>query len=255
MRRGRLDTDGWFSWFGGIGLALCLFFSSADAAPVAVTARQVALEQACDAARAKSESSPADAEAAWQLARACFECAYISTKKSSHLDWAEDGVKASRRALQIQDSAPAHYYLGLNLAEIARVKKLGALAHLRELEREWLAASALDPHFDYAGPDRALGLLYRDAPDPPFSLGNRTKADKHLRHAVSLAPEFPENHLNLIESYLKWNQMESASRETEALRSRLAAARQQFSAPDWNCRWEDWDKRFAKITALLAKKN
>ena len=30
--------------------------------------------------------------------------------------------------------------------------------------RRFLAALALDKNFDYAGPDRNLGLLYRDAP-------------------------------------------------------------------------------------------
>ena len=53
----------------------------------------------------------------------------------------------------------------------------------------------LDPNYDLAGADRALGLLYYEAPGWPLSVGNKNKARQHLQRAVKLAPTYPENQL------------------------------------------------------------
>ena len=98
--------------------------------------------------------------------------------------------------------APAHYYLGMNLGQLARTRGLSALRLVNQMQREFTRARDLDEHFDWAGPDRNLGLLYRDA--PAFaSIGSRSKAREHLMRAVELAPRYPENRLNLVETYLQ----------------------------------------------------
>jgi hypothetical protein len=48
---------------------------------------------------------------------------------------------------------------------------------------------------------RNLGLLYRDAPGWPFSIGSKRKAREWLERAAALAPDYPENQLNLAESH------------------------------------------------------
>src|SRR5204863_9133981 len=98
-----------------------------------------------------------------------------------------------------------HYYLGMNLAQLAQTKMLGALKIVTQMEREFSIVRDLDEEFDQAGADRNLGLLYRDAP-AIGSIGSRGKARQHLEHAVKLAPPSPENRLNLIETYLKWGE-------------------------------------------------
>lgn len=47
-------------------------------------------------------------------------------------------------------SAAGHYYLGMNLGQLARTKLLGALKLVDEMEREFKAAVALDERFDHA---------------------------------------------------------------------------------------------------------
>ena len=59
---------------------------------------------------------------------------------------------------------------------------------VREMEREFKTAAALDAAFDYAGPERNLGLLYREAPGWPVSIGSKRKARELLEQAVKLAP-------------------------------------------------------------------
>jgi hypothetical protein len=121
------------------------------------------------------------------------------------------------------------------------------------MEKEWLKATALDPHCDYAGADRNLGLLYRDTPGFPLSIGSRAKAEQHLQHAIELDPEYPENHLNLIETDLKRNPA-AVPGEFARLRALLPAARKRFSGPAWHSSWEDWDARLKAIQTRLANK-
>jgi hypothetical protein len=113
------------------------------------------------------------------------------------------------------------------------------------MEREVLKARELDPNQDHAGPDRILGLLYRDAPSIG-SVGSRTKARHHLQQAALVAPDFPDNRLNLLETYLDWKDRTGAARELKILEELLPKARQQLSGPQWEAEWLDWDARFKK---------
>ena len=115
----------------------------------------------------------------------------------------------------------------MNLGQLARTKGLGALKLVDQMEREFSRARELDEQLDYAGPDRNLGLLYRDAP-AIGSVGSRTRAREHLKRAVELAPQYPENRLNLIEAYLKWGERTGAYRELAGARSSLARRAHQL---------------------------
>ena len=96
------------------------------------------------------------------------------------------------------------------------------------MEREFKTAEDLDEHFDYAGPARCLGLLYRDAPGWPFSIGSRRKAREWLERAAKLAPDYPENHLNLVESCLQWHDRAGAEKRIENARRALAGGANEF---------------------------
>jgi tetratricopeptide (TPR) repeat protein len=211
----------------------------------------IAAEQAYDAAKARYETNSSNDQIVLQFARACFDRADLVTKDSVRATVAREGIQVCRKWLErAPDRGAAHYYLGMNLAQLARTKTLGALPLVKEMEKEWQAAIALDPHVDFAGADRNLGLLYRDAPGFPLSIGNRAKAEQHLRHAVELNPEYPENHLNLIETHLK-RKPSAVAAEDEKLRAILPAARKQLTGPYWQSAWEDWDARQKRIQAWL----
>ena len=155
-----------------------------------------------------------DAETAWNFGRACFDMSSLQKDPAEEARYAQEGIDATRAALSLSPgSAPAHYYLGMDLGQLADTKRnLSAFKMVKDMEREFSAARSLDKHFDFAGPSRNLGLLYRDAPSI-VSIGSRTKARQYLEEAVDLAPEFPENQLNLIESYLKWDYKTEAMRQ------------------------------------------
>jgi tetratricopeptide (TPR) repeat protein len=182
------------------------------------------------------------------FATTAFQLADLSSNDTQRATFAEEGISASERALQLDpQSAPALYYLALNHGQLAQTKTLGALKLVKLMEREFLKSISILPAYDHAGAHRSLGMLYRDTPGWPASIGSKSKAREHLELAVKLAPDFPDNHLTLIESYLKWDDHELVPSAISAYRKVLPRARETFSGPEWYLSWRDWDNRWKEI--------
>jgi len=198
------------------------------------------------------EKDTNNVEAGWDFGRACFDMSTLQKDSAREARFAELGIAACRAALAADPgSAAAHYYLGMDMGQLADTKhNLSALHMVKDMEREFLAAHALDEKFDNAGPDRNLGMLYRDA--PVFaSIGSRTKARQHLERAVELAPSFPENQLILIEAYLKWDYHTEAARQLAELEKIWPAAKKKYTGVAWELSWQDWNKRFENVKRKL----
>jgi hypothetical protein len=189
---------------------------------------------------------------AWQFARAAFDLAEFSTNDLQRADLARQGIAAARALVAREPKlAAGHYYLAMNLGQLARTEFLGALRLVREMEREFLTAAALDARLDHAGPERSLSLLYGEAPGWPVSIGNQHKARPFAEQAVQLAPEYPENQLNLIEGYLRWAEPDAAKKQLSALETIWPAARTNFAGAKWAHRWDDWSLRRAAARKQL----
>ena len=230
-----------------VGCAVDFRLCRADDLPPAERFKLVAHAQnAFIIAQKRFVTEPTNQVAAWEFARAGFDRAEFSTNDTERAAIAIGCIDACRKLLaRDAKSAPGHYYLGMN-GQLARTKLLGALKIVDEMEREFKAAAALDERFDHAGPQRNLGLLYYEA--PVFgSVGSRTKACKHLERAAELAPDFPENRLNLAEAYLKWREKKPLRRELDALEKLWPAAKTNFTGADWEAAWLDWTRRDRKL--------
>jgi tetratricopeptide (TPR) repeat protein len=206
-------------------------------------ARQVYLDK-----KSLSEKNSGDLAAAWQYAKACFDYADFSTQDSQRESLALQGIKTARHAIQLDPaSAQGHYTLALNLGQLARTRTLTALQLVQEMEREFLKAIQLDPKIDHAGPHRALGILYRDAPGWPVSLGNRKKAQTHLQKAINLFPQYPGNTLSFLECLQAQGQDDQVCRQIPASQRMLDQARQQLTGPAWAASWAEWDARWSDL--------
>ncbi|EEF59636.1 hypothetical protein [Pedosphaera parvula] len=195
-------------------------------------------------AKAHYHSSPNDLEAAWQFGRASYDWADYAKSKRQRAEIAQEGIAATQKVVDHQpDLAQGHYYLAMNLGQLAQTKELGALRLVSRMEGEFKTALSLNPDLDYAGPDRNLGLLYHEAPGWPASVGSKSKAKLHLTAAAKRAPQYPENLLNLIEAYLSWGDRSGALRELKVLDQNWDDARKQFTGEQWNSSWVDWKKR------------
>lgn len=201
------------------------------------------------AARGEWQSNPTNSVTASNYAVACFDMADYASNSAHKAEIARQGVAAARALLLLTPQLPAgHYYLALNLGQLAdATRSLGGLKLVAEMEREFHAARELDSKFDFAGPDRSLGMLYRDAPGWPISVGSRSKARTHFERARELKPEFPENQLALLESWLKWGERKRVQEQTSAVERVLIVARTNLSGEAWGAAWLDWDARWQAI--------
>lgn len=237
-----------------LGASVFLWLTSLAAAGAAAEDPFAALmEKLYRTTKQRHQSEPADDEAAWRFARACFEWAEFAKANADRAALAEEGIAAARSLITRKpNEAAGYYYLGMNLGQLARTRTLTALGIVSDMEEQFHKARKLDPHTDYAGPDRYLGMLYRDAPGWPASIGDRKKARQHLERAVELRPEYPENWLELLESCRAWEEREAFLKHFGPAALAVAEARKKLTGEYWEGRWKDWDKRWHELRAFKA---
>ncbi len=220
-----------------------LFLNYAQSPPTEERARQIYVK-----AHAEFEGAKTNTTAAWEFGRAAFDLADFLGDAHQRNEIANMGIDACRRAIVLDpNSAPAHYYLALNLGQLAKSKKFAALRLLHEMQNELLRALNLDREIDYAGPDRSLGLLYLQAPSFVTGFGSRSKARAHLEAAVELRPDFPENRICLAEAYAEWGETKALEQQLKAIDSLMPKARVQLTGEQWTASWKDWQMRLNKL--------
>lgn len=248
LKRGVNGSGAWLWSTRVVGLLMIALTTAVAAADFGGRARRAYSE-----AQDKYAKATKDKELGWQFARACFDVADFSTNSAERADFAEKGIAACNQVLATdRDSAVAHYYLGMNLGQLAQTRGVGALKLVDQMEREFRMARELDEKLDYGGPDRNLGLLYRDAPSW-ISVGSRSRATRHLLRAAELAPDYPENRLNLLESYIKWSDRNGIKRELKQLEELWPRARKEFISSQWELSWADWTQRWEQAKKKLGQ--
>lgn len=201
-------------------------------------------------AKARSLKETNSVEAACQLGRAAYGRAEHATNDTQRAAFANEGIAACRHAIALDGkSAAAHYYLGLNYGQLAQTKLLGAIKLVGQMEVVWKRTIELDPKFDHAGGHRTLGILYRDAPGWPTSIGSKKKSREHLQMAVELAPDYPGNRLSLIEALSKWGEKKAVQDQAPATETFLKTARTRLAGEAWALDWRDWDRQWDRIKA------
>ena len=244
---------------GIIQAFLAAFLLAATAASGQVASNKIfaaRAEKEFHRAQIQFQSDAKNSTNAWQFARACFDFADFSTNDTRRAGLARLGIAASRQLLAREPkSAPGHYYLAMDFGQLAQAEapSLAAYKLVKEIEREFKAARELDEHFDFAGPPRNLGLLYRDAPGWPISIGSKRKAREFLERAAALAPDYPENQLNLAESQLKWRLLDDAGKTLRKLDALWPSAQTNFTGEAWEQSWADWTARRKAAKAEFAK--
>ena len=225
------------------------FARAADQQPFLARADKIFI-----ATRSAHHATPTNTETAWKFGSACFDRAEFATNDTERATLAVEGINAMRELIAREPKlAAGHYYLAMNLGQLARTKTLGALPLVDQMEVEFKIARDCDEHWDFAGPDRNLGTLYFEAPGWPASIGNRPKARKHLERAVEVAPDYPENHLNLLEAYLKWDDAKGMRREVIAIKKLWPSAQTNFTGEAWQSNWADWNARRERLEPRTKK--
>ncbi len=241
----------------GAGLTIFLLAAATALGQLATNAVFAArAHQAFVRAQQEFAARPGQADAAIHLGRASYDWAEFATNSAQRAVVAQAGIGACRQLLAREPkSAPGHYYLAMDYGElaIAEAPSIAAYKLIGEIEREFKAAANQDERLDFAGPPRSLGLLYRDSPGWPVSIGSKRKAREWLEHAAALAPDFPENQMNLLESHILWHQADEAEKAWQKLAAIWPAARTNLAGVAWEQSWDDWTTRRAAARADFLK--
>lgn len=218
---------------------LCLV-AVADSYAAGTTLREQ-IEQQYKAARRQWQTDRTNLAVLVKFGETAFAWADTVNTSSERETIAEESVSALRLAVRDHPkSGEAHYYLALNMGQLARTRTLGALRLVSEMEVQFLAAISLNPAIHFSGPDRNLGQLYHFAPGWPMSLGDEKKARIHLEAAVKRAPDFPANRLALLEALLDGHDVEEARKQLDAVDQLWDAARIRWSTLEWEDDWAEW---------------
>jgi tetratricopeptide (TPR) repeat protein len=235
----------WAWWLGGL---VCCTGCLAGAEPDPGGSFADQARQQYEQAKQNYKMNPGKAEAAWRFGRACFDWAEYAQSKKKRAEIAEEGIAACRKAVEkAPESAAAHYYLALNQGQLARTKYLRALKIVDRMEEHLKRARMLDAEVDHGGPDRALGLLYRDAPGWPAGVGDRAKSVEHMKQALEISPVYPGGHLNLVETFLEWDQPAEFKKAFETAAQAMEKAREKFAEPKWDPDWAEWNRRWENL--------
>ena len=203
-------------------------------------------QKAFDLAQKECVADTNSPAAKLHLARASFDLADMATNEAQRAEFARRGIEVCRQWLAREPkSAACHYYLAMNLGELAQAQapSLTAYKLVHEVEREFKLSTELDAKYDYAGPARNLGELYFQAPGWPLSVGSKRKAIEWIERAAVLSPEYPENQLSLAEVQLKWRQYDALVTTIKNMEAIWPAARTNFTGEMWEQSWQDWDAR------------
>ncbi|MCP5500064.1 MAG: hypothetical protein H7A25_09190 [Leptospiraceae bacterium] len=131
----------------------------------------------------------------------------------------EHGVNYGKEAISMNPKAIyGNYWYASNVGMLGICKGIMAsLASIEPTKKSFEIVLKENENFFFAGPHRALGRLYHQAPGWPISIGNKTKAVDHLERSIELAPDFMNNRLFLAELYIDIGKKPKAKEHLEWL--------------------------------------
>ncbi|MEQ8351731.1 MAG: hypothetical protein RH862_09625 [Leptospiraceae bacterium] len=131
----------------------------------------------------------------------------------------EHGTNFGKEAINMNPRAIyGNFWYASNAGQLGICQGIMAsLASIDPFKKSMEVVLKENENFFFAGPHRALGRLFHQAPGWPISVGNKNKAAEHLERAVELAPEFFNNRSFLAELYLDMGKKDNAREHLEYL--------------------------------------
>ena len=192
------------------------------------------------------EAQPVNVLVLAGLSRAKFFLAGVTTDRNRALTLYRSGLSDANRAMKLQENNPAARLWGVvNTLRIFKIEKpFKALWTMDDLEADLLELKRSDEKFEYAAPDRVLAVMYAESPG--WLIGSSTKAERHFKAALKIAPEFPANSLLYADFLLDHGRVN----EARSLIFEVAAGNKMSDFPLYEMIWR---MDLAKIRQRLAE--
>jgi len=173
-------------------------------------------------------------EASWRLARCYWWLAdhRDQTRRQEHLQLGQ--ASAARAVAADPGGVEGHYWLGACAGLLASEKRdFGSLRLVELAIREMETVIRLEPGHGMA--QYTLGVIYRQAPGWPFSVGNLQKSLEYARRAVELRPDVVLTHIGLAETLAALGRKEEARRVLEKAQNLPGPTGQEPETEDQKC--------------------
>lgn len=199
---------------------------------------------------ARTAGSPINGE----MVVAAREIAFAGIKEKDSgtaKDLAVKGMDLGDKCVAASPEKPGCYYWrAVNTGLYHKVHVVGYQRGIKRMIDDCNKVIELDPSYDNAGAYRILGQIYTQLPQTGGTAESVTRdlplAEKNLREAVRLAPDYPENYLALAETLLdeeKTSEAQSALSNAKHLAVRF---RNDISYDDWRISMKGLEKKIAK---------
>jgi tetratricopeptide (TPR) repeat protein len=173
--------------------------------------------------------------------------------KARKREWTTKGMAYAERCVEISPQTPGCYYWrAVNTGLYHSVKVSGYQQGIKQMLADCDMVIRLGQQgYDNAGPYRIQGEIYTRLPEtagrPDSITRDLEKAEGFLRTAISIAPDYPENHIALA------NNLYLQDRYDEA-REELVLAKKY--APQWriDASYPEWQKTIARLTKKIDRK-
>lgn len=173
-------------------------------------------QKSIDMAQAALKAGADEFEARWRMARGAFWVAERTTDKKKKEEVGGMGWEQGQKCALLKPGRVECYFWGVvSLGQYA--KGIGVLKAIGKgvrgkFEKFANKALQLDPNYELAGADRALGVYWRDLPKIVRDLD---KAEKHIKASIARFDLKIRSHLYLAEIYLLQDKRDLARAELE----------------------------------------
>lgn len=193
----------------------------------------------CSAKHAHSASiAKRDIEPYVAAARSSSLESLVEANRGKARDLAEKGIAAAERCIALDSDEPGcFYWRAVATGLYHRVHVIGYQRGVKRMIDDCRRVIDLDPAYDHAGAYRILGEIYTQLPQTGGRADSITRdldlAEQYLREAITLAPEYPENHIALAKTLLEKENLPETTAAIRTARNLAPQWKQDISYDDW----------------------
>jgi len=170
--------------------------------------------------------APQSPEAYWKISRTAWWLGERAEPKEKAALF-QKGIDRAQAAInQDKNSAPAHFWLGVNYGDYGDSRGvLKSLFLIKPIREELETVLKLDPNYEGGGAYRVLGIV--DYKVPGFAGGSNKRALLNLKKALEISPNYPSNIYYLAEYYFTVGDKSKAKSELNRL-EKLTVAKEEL---------------------------
>lgn len=174
-----------------------------------------------------------------EKAKNAAEDSFNSTNRGKAKNYAKSGIAYAEECLKEDPNNPhCLYWHAINTGLYYRFHIIGYQRGVKKMIEDLTRVIELEPSYDNAGAYRVLGQLFTQLPQtggsPESIIRDLDTAEKYLKLAVKISPDYPENHIALAEVLLAKSDYTEANESLKKATELAVLWKHDNSYKSWN---------------------